>query len=163
MNHIAVGIGEVLWDVFPNGRTIGGAPANFAYHTAQLGLDSYIVSAVGNDVLGNETENVLKTKDLNPTFCAQIIPQGQSQFPLTNMVFRNMTFKNRPRGIIYRSMRNWYNLPNGQASYVSGRWHNGMPRVVVPSGNFLKQCLIPTRHSKCSTSIFGKTFSTRNC
>ena len=35
-----VGFGEALWDVFPEGRKIGGAPANFAYHVAQWGLDS---------------------------------------------------------------------------------------------------------------------------
>ena len=64
MNKIAVGIGEVLWDIFPDKRTIGGAPANFVYHAAQFGLDSYIVSAVGNDALGNETENILKDKGL---------------------------------------------------------------------------------------------------
>lgn len=64
MNKIAVGIGEVLWDIFPDKRTIGGAPANFVYHAAQFGLDSYIVSAVANDALGNETENILKDKGL---------------------------------------------------------------------------------------------------
>ena len=54
MNDIIVGIGEVLWDVFPEGKRIGGAPANFAYHMSQFGFDSRVVSAVGEDVLGNE-------------------------------------------------------------------------------------------------------------
>ena len=54
MNDIIVGIGEVLWDVFPEGKRIGGAPANFAYHMLQFGFDSRVVSAVGEDVLGNE-------------------------------------------------------------------------------------------------------------
>ena len=76
MNYIAVGIGEVLWDVFPNRRTIGGAPANFAYHTSQLGLDSYIVSAVGNDVLGDEAENVLKSKGLKSYILRTDYPTG---------------------------------------------------------------------------------------
>lgn len=76
MNNIAVGIGEVLWDVFPNRRTIGGAPANFAYHTAQLGLDSYIVSAVGNDVLGDEAENILKSKGLKSYILRTDYPTG---------------------------------------------------------------------------------------
>ena len=52
MNDIIVGIGEVLWDVFPEGKRIGGAPANFAYHMSQFGFDSRVVSAVGEDVLG---------------------------------------------------------------------------------------------------------------
>lgn len=76
MNNIAIGIGEVLWDVFPNRRTIGGAPANFAYHTAQLGLDSYIVSAVGNDVLGDEAENILKSKGLKSYILRTDYPTG---------------------------------------------------------------------------------------
>ena len=54
MNDIIVGIGEVLWDVFPEGKRIGGAPANFAYPMLQFGFDSRVVSAVGEDVLGNE-------------------------------------------------------------------------------------------------------------
>lgn len=49
-----VGFGEALWDVFPEGRKIGGAPANFAYHVAQWGLDSCAVSAIGNDELGDD-------------------------------------------------------------------------------------------------------------
>ena len=54
MNDIIVGIGEVLWDVFPEGKRIGGAPANFAYHMSQFGFDSRVVSAVGEDVLGDK-------------------------------------------------------------------------------------------------------------
>lgn len=49
-----VGIGEVLWDMLPNGKQLGGAPINFAYHVTQLGLRGIAVSAVGNDSLGDE-------------------------------------------------------------------------------------------------------------
>ena len=38
MNQIIVGMGEALWDVLPEGKKIGGAPANFAYHVSQFGL-----------------------------------------------------------------------------------------------------------------------------
>lgn len=51
---IVAGIGEVLWDVFPEGKKPGGAPANFAYHAAGFGLDGVAVSAVGKDSLGEE-------------------------------------------------------------------------------------------------------------
>ena len=44
-----IGLGEILWDVFPSGKKLGGAPANFAYHAAQLGHDALVVSAVGYD------------------------------------------------------------------------------------------------------------------
>ena len=49
-----VGIGEALWDIFPQGRQLGGAPANFAYHVSQFGFQGTIVSAVGNDALGKD-------------------------------------------------------------------------------------------------------------
>jgi len=48
------GIGELLWDMLPGGKKIGGAPFNFAYHAHQLGSDSYIFSAVGKDDSGRE-------------------------------------------------------------------------------------------------------------
>ena len=43
-----------MWDMLPEGKKIGGAPANFAYHVSQFGLDSRVVSAVGEDELGVE-------------------------------------------------------------------------------------------------------------
>lgn len=121
MNKIAVGIGEVLWDIFPDKRTIGGAPANFVYHAAQFGLDSYIVSAVGNDALGNETENILKDKGLKSCIPHIDYPTGQLQFPWMSTVYRNMIFKNRLHGIIFPSLANWNDLLNIRALSVSVR------------------------------------------
>lgn len=59
-----VGIGEILWDVFPQGKVLGGAPANFAYHVSQFGLDGIAVSAIGKDSLGDEISDNLKDKQL---------------------------------------------------------------------------------------------------
>ena len=56
MNKTAVGIGEVLWGLLPEGKKLGGAPANFACHVSQFGFDSRIVSAVGHDPLGLEIQ-----------------------------------------------------------------------------------------------------------
>ena len=50
----AIGIGEVLWDLFPDGKRLGGAPANCAYHAQALGARGIVVSAVGEDKLGRE-------------------------------------------------------------------------------------------------------------
>jgi len=52
---ILVGIGETVWDIFPQGPQLGGAPANFVYYGGLLGQDSILVSRVGNDELGRET------------------------------------------------------------------------------------------------------------
>lgn len=64
MGKKVVGIGEILWDVFPEGKVLGGAPANFAYHATQLGLEGYAISAIGKDDLGEEILEVLKGKPL---------------------------------------------------------------------------------------------------
>lgn len=63
-------MGEVLWDVLPEGKKIGGAPANFAYHVSQFGLTSCVVSAVGDDALGEEITDSFDAKGLN-----YLIPQ----------------------------------------------------------------------------------------
>lgn len=49
-----VGIGELLWDILPDGKKMGGAPANFAYHISQFSIPGSVVSAVGPDKLGEE-------------------------------------------------------------------------------------------------------------
>jgi fructokinase len=49
-----VGLGEVLWDMLPGGKQLGGASANFAYHAQMLGAEAWLVSRVGNDGLGRE-------------------------------------------------------------------------------------------------------------
>ncbi len=46
---VVVGIGEILWDRFPGGDRLGGAPGNFAYHAGQLGAEAHVVSRVGED------------------------------------------------------------------------------------------------------------------
>lgn len=56
---VTLSLGEVLWDVLPGGRTLGGAPANVARHLAQLGCEAHIVSAVGDDGLGREALAIL--------------------------------------------------------------------------------------------------------
>lgn len=62
MTRQIIGLGEVLYDVLPEGAKLGGAPANFAYHASQFGFDAMAVSAVGNDALGDKA---LETFDNN--------------------------------------------------------------------------------------------------
>ena len=79
MNDIVVGMGEALWDVLPEGKKIGGAPANFAYHVSQFGLDSCVVSAVGDDALGNEIIENFVSKGLNHLIEKVPYPTGTVQ------------------------------------------------------------------------------------
>ena len=82
MNSIIVGMGEALWDVLPEGKKIGGAPANFAYHVSQFGFDSRVVSAVGNDALGDEILEVFKEKQLKHQLQVVNYPTGTVQVTL---------------------------------------------------------------------------------
>ncbi|CCY47987.1 MULTISPECIES: carbohydrate kinase family protein [Bacteroides] len=82
MNNIIVGMGEALWDVLPEGKKIGGAPANFAYHVSQFGFDSRVVSAVGNDELGDEILKVFKEKQLKHQLQTVNYPTGTVQVTL---------------------------------------------------------------------------------
>lgn len=63
--EIITSLGEVLWDMLPDGKKVGGAPANFAYHCSQAGLESCTVSAIGHDKLGEELKEQFDEKKLN--------------------------------------------------------------------------------------------------
>lgn len=106
MNDIVVGMGEALWDVLPEGKKIGGAPANFAYHVSQFGLPSRVVSAIGNDPLGREIVENFTSKGLNhlieevpyPTGTVQveIDPAGVPQYDIKeNVAWDNIPYTAR--------------------------------------------------------------------
>jgi fructokinase len=68
---VIVGLGELLWDLFPAGKQLGGAPANFAYITSLLGDIGIPASRVGRDSLGKESLQRLSHLGLNPAFVQQ--------------------------------------------------------------------------------------------
>ncbi|WP_418236287.1 carbohydrate kinase family protein [Coprobacter fastidiosus] len=82
MNDVIVGMGEVLWDMLPEGKKIGGAPANFAYHVSQYGFDGYVVSAVGDDKLGNEILESFNNRRFNYLIQRVPYPTGTVQIEL---------------------------------------------------------------------------------
>jgi len=67
---IVAGVGEILWDLLPDGKQLGGAPANFAYHARMLGAEAYPVSMVGNDPLGREILERLDAVGVSHEFIA---------------------------------------------------------------------------------------------
>lgn len=106
MNNLIVGIGEVLWDILPEGKKLGGAPANFAYHVSQFGLRSCVVSAVGNDYLGKEIIESLNSKGMNylipdvpyptGTVEVEINPAGVPQYEIKeNVAWDNIPYTAR--------------------------------------------------------------------
>jgi len=78
-----VGLGEVLWDVLPDGKKLGGAPANFAYHAGQFGLETLAVSALGKDALAEETIAALDERGLKYLLPRVDYPTGTVQVTLT--------------------------------------------------------------------------------
>ena len=82
MKNIVAGLGEALWDVLPDGRKLGGAPANFAYHAGQFGMDTVAVSALGDDSLGDETCAELDSKALRHLMPRVSFPTGTVQVTL---------------------------------------------------------------------------------
>ncbi|MBF1675209.1 MAG: carbohydrate kinase, partial [Scardovia wiggsiae] len=73
---VIISLGEVLWDIFPEGKTAGGAPVNFTYHAIQNGADGYSVSALGNDELGDELEAAVRTAGIHCLFERNSYPTG---------------------------------------------------------------------------------------
>ena len=79
MKDVVVGMGEALWDILPEGKKIGGAPANFAYHVSQFGLPGCVVSAIGDDALGKEIIENFISKGLNHHIATVPYPTGTVQ------------------------------------------------------------------------------------
>lgn len=96
--NIIVGLGELLWDVFPNRKELGGAPANFAYMASLLGDEGVVASRVGRDRLGNAaarrlaklglTRDWLQIDTKNPTGTVDVTvsADGQPQFNIAENV-----------------------------------------------------------------------------
>lgn len=79
---IVVGIGEILWDMLPGGRKVGGAPVNFAYHASRLGAESYAISAVGNDEAGRDLVRELDEHSIRHLIEKVPYPTGTVQVSL---------------------------------------------------------------------------------
>lgn len=90
-----IALGEILWDMLPEGRLLGGAPANFGYHAHALGADVHIISRVGNDLLGREILQRLAASHLSR--------EGLQLDPLapTGIVSVDLEADGQPRYVIH--------------------------------------------------------------
>ena len=96
--RIIVGLGELLWDIFPDAQELGGAPANFAYMTSLLGDEGIVASRVGGDLLGRKAGRRLERLGLRPTYLqhdkhhltgtvkVQVAADGQPTFEIAKSV-----------------------------------------------------------------------------
>jgi fructokinase len=97
-SYNVVGLGELLWDVFPKGKELGGAPANFAYMTSLLGDHGIVASRVGSDALGRTAGRRLEriglrskylqidTQHATGTVKVEVDPAGQPSFEIAESV-----------------------------------------------------------------------------
>lgn len=83
MTDYIVGLGEILFDCLPDGKKLGGAPANFAYHVSQLGLNGIAVSAIGDDEDGKLILEKLSTRNLKTHLETVDFPTGTVQVTLS--------------------------------------------------------------------------------
>lgn len=98
------GIGELLWDVFPHHKRLGGAPANFAFHCYQLGAKAYPVSCVGTDELGRRIRDELREIGVDASYVLEsdTFPTGTVQVTLND--------KGKPSYQIYENVA-WDHIP----------------------------------------------------
>lgn len=81
---VVVGIGELLWDMLPEGKRAGGAPINFVYNATQLGADGYAISAVGKDALGDEI-----IKELEKSHIHHVLERNDYPTSIVEVVLNN--------------------------------------------------------------------------
>lgn len=110
MGKYVIGLGEALWDMLPEGKKLGGAPANFAYHARQFGEEGLAVSAIGHDPLGEELVGQLEEHGLPyhlarveyPTGTVQVSldAQGVPQYEIkTDVAWDNIPFNEELRAL----------------------------------------------------------------
>jgi len=98
----------MLWDIFPERKIPGGAPANFAYNASQFGFESYVVSAVGKDMLGKEILKIFEEKGLGLLVETIDLPTGTVKVELNddgipkyeiceNVAWDNISFTERTK------------------------------------------------------------------
>jgi fructokinase len=97
-NYVTIGLGELLWDMFPEGKQLGGAPANFAYMTRLLGDEGIVASRVGTDALGRAAGRRLARLGLRASYLqldstyptgtvkVSVDPTGQPTFEIAESV-----------------------------------------------------------------------------
>ena len=78
MKKKILSIGEIIWDIFPDKQVIGGAPLNFAAHSSLCGAESSLLSAIGNDTLGEDALKALNDFGVSTKYVKRVDqPTGQ--------------------------------------------------------------------------------------
>ena len=155
-----VGLGEMLWDVFPTGPVFGGAPANVACHAAALGADAAMVSCVGTDDLGDRAIAALVERGVDTSAVAR-----SAQYP-TGTVQVHLSADGQPSYEITRHVA-WDYIPwTSQVEKLAARadavCFGSLAQRSETAGKPFADSSKPLAltASECSTSIFARTSTT---
>jgi fructokinase len=141
---IIAGIGEVLFDVLPDGKQLGGAPVNFAFHAQQLGLKAYPVCAVGRDSDGLDIIDRLAKAKLSTKYIQQNdYPTGTAKVSLDVRGVPNFTIT---QNVAWDHIQ-WTNQLNGLAAKVDAVSFGSLAQRSPNSCRFIQYFLRHTRHN----------------
>ena len=140
------GIGELLWDVLPQGKQMGGAPCNFAFHAMQAGFDAHVVSAVGEDSLGEEILHHMDELGLDQAYV-----QTHAEYP-TGTVTVELSGEGIPSYTIHENVAWDYILWTEDLAKLAGEvdavCFGSLAQRNQDSGNSIRRFLKATR-SEC--------------
>jgi fructokinase len=120
--YTIIGLGEVLWDIFEDGKVLGGAPANFAYHVHCLGHTGLPFSRVGRDALGRELIASLDARSLCTGFIQRDPdhPTGQVHVELDDQGVPDFTITEGVAWDYMQAERRWIDAARGADAICFG-------------------------------------------
>ena len=137
---LMIGLGEVLWDLLPSGRVLGGAPANFAYMTNVLGNQGVVASRVGNDDLGREACRVMQELGLNTSYVQHddLHETGTAKVSIDGAGQPNFTIKEQVSWDFLQWTEAWEELSSRADVICFGSLAQRSPRSAVTIECFLR-------------------------
>ena len=151
MKELVIGIGEALFDMLPEGKKLGGAPANFAYHVSQFGINSSAVSAIGKDEQGRKLTNELDSHNLKYQMDEVDYPTGEVQVSLDINgipcydIKENVAWDNIPFTPVLEDLQDIVVL------FALARWHSAARCHAVPFTAFSTLCPTEKTHIRFLT------------
>ena len=140
---VLLGLGEVLWDLLPGGKQLGGAPANFAYHACALGGRGVVASCVGDDDLGRE---ILAKLDALQVDRSAVATDGEHP---TGTVSIDVDDQGRPNYTIHEGVA-WDFIPAGAdllatAARADAMYFGSVAQRAPVSRRTIRRCLAAAR------------------
>jgi len=166
--RLMIGLGEVLWDILPSGKVLGGAPANFAYMASVLGDEGIIASRVGNDELGREARAVMQQMGLGTSYLQQDDQHetGTATVSIDAAGQPNFTIKEAVAWDFLEWTAEWEELSSRADVICFGSLAQRSPRSTFAIESFLRKapakalrvCDVNLRQSFYSRELLRKSF-----